>query len=75
MVRITVGTAMPACRTARHGLGAAAVAGRIYVISGEPTPGASASAVNEIFVPVTVSAWAREGRGPLGVGELQPASK
>jgi N-acetylneuraminic acid mutarotase len=37
--------------TARHGLGAAAVAGRIYVISGGPTPGASASAVNEIFVP------------------------
>jgi len=25
--------------TARHGLGAAAVAGRIYVISGGPTPG------------------------------------
>src|SRR5262245_20345517 len=37
--------------TARHGLGAAAVAGRIYVISGGPTPGASASAANEIFVP------------------------
>jgi transposase len=28
-----------------------AVAGRIYVISGGPTPGASASAANEIFVP------------------------
>jgi hypothetical protein len=37
--------------TARHGLGAAAVAGRIYVISGGPMPGASASAANEIFVP------------------------
>jgi Kelch motif/Galactose oxidase, central domain len=37
--------------TARHCLGAAAVAGRIYVISGGPTPGASASAANEIFVP------------------------
>jgi N-acetylneuraminic acid mutarotase len=37
--------------TARHGLGAGAVAGRIYVISGGPTPGASASAANEIFVP------------------------
>jgi N-acetylneuraminic acid mutarotase len=37
--------------TARHGLGAGAVAGRIYVISGGPTPGASASTANEIFVP------------------------
>ena len=37
--------------TARHGLGAAAVAGKIYVISGGPTPGASASTANEIFVP------------------------
>ena len=37
--------------TARHGLGAAAVAGKIYVISGGPTPGASASVANEIFVP------------------------
>jgi Sigma-70 region 2 len=37
--------------TARHGLGAAVVAGRIYVISGGPTPGASASAANEIFLP------------------------
>src|SRR5262249_23199810 len=37
--------------TARHGLGAAAVAGRIYVISGGPMPGASAAAANEIFVP------------------------
>jgi N-acetylneuraminic acid mutarotase len=37
--------------TSRHGLGAAAVAGRIYVISGGPTPGASASDANEIFLP------------------------
>ena len=37
--------------TARHGLGAGVVAGRVYVISGGPTPGASASAANEIFVP------------------------
>jgi hypothetical protein len=37
--------------TARHGLGAAAVAGRIYVISGGPTPGDSVSAANEIFLP------------------------
>jgi N-acetylneuraminic acid mutarotase len=37
--------------TARHGLGAATVAGRIYVISGGPTPGDSVSAANEIFVP------------------------
>jgi len=37
--------------TARHGLGAAALAGRIYVISGGPRPGDSASAANEIFVP------------------------
>ena len=37
--------------TARHGLGAAAVAGRIYVISGGPTPGDSVSATNETFMP------------------------
>ena len=41
-------TGMP---TARHGLGAAAVAGRIYVISGGPTPGDSVSATNETFMP------------------------
>jgi len=40
-----------AALTARRGLGAAAVAGRIYVISGGPTPGDSVSAANEIFVP------------------------
>jgi hypothetical protein len=37
--------------TARHGLGAAVVGGRLYVISGGPTPGGSASDVNEIFIP------------------------
>ena len=37
--------------TARHGLGAAAVAGRIYVISGGPTPGDSVSAASETFMP------------------------
>jgi hypothetical protein len=36
---------------ARHGPGAAAVAGRIYDVSGGPTPGDSVSAANEIFVP------------------------
>jgi N-acetylneuraminic acid mutarotase len=41
-------TAMP---TARHGLGAVALGGKIYVIAGGPTPGGSASSVNEIFVP------------------------
>jgi N-acetylneuraminic acid mutarotase len=37
--------------TPRHGLGAVAVGGRLYVIAGGPTPGGSASAANEIFVP------------------------
>jgi N-acetylneuraminic acid mutarotase len=37
--------------TARHGLGSVAVGGKMYVISGGPTPGASASAANEIFAP------------------------
>jgi N-acetylneuraminic acid mutarotase len=35
--------------TARHGLGAAVLGERVYVISGGPTPGGSASSVNEIF--------------------------
>jgi N-acetylneuraminic acid mutarotase len=35
--------------TARHGLGAAVVSRRVHVISGGPTPGGSASALNEIF--------------------------
>ena len=37
--------------TARHGLGAASVAGRIYVIAGGTTPGGSASSLNEILSP------------------------
>jgi hypothetical protein len=41
--------------TARHGLGAIAVDGRIYVIAGGPTPGGSTSSsallANEIFIP------------------------
>ena len=37
--------------TARHGLGAAAVGGRIFVISGGPRPGGSYSALNEVFTP------------------------
>ena len=37
--------------TARHGLGSAVVGGRMFVISGGPTPGASASTANEIFAP------------------------
>jgi hypothetical protein len=37
--------------TPRHGLGTAVHAGRIYVISGGPTPGASYSSANEIFTP------------------------
>ncbi len=36
--------------TARHGLGAAVVDGKLFVISGGPKPGASRSAANEIFV-------------------------
>ena len=37
--------------TARHGLGSAVVGGKMYVIAGGPSPGASASAANEIFKP------------------------
>jgi hypothetical protein len=37
--------------TARHGLGAAAIGGRILVISGGPRPGDTSSAANEIFAP------------------------
>jgi N-acetylneuraminic acid mutarotase len=37
--------------TARHGLGSAVVGGKMYVISGGPTPGASASAANEVLTP------------------------
>jgi hypothetical protein len=37
--------------TARHGLGAAAVGDRIFVISGGPRPGGSYSPTNEVFRP------------------------
>jgi hypothetical protein len=35
--------------TARHGLGAAVVNGRVHVIAGGPQPGGSSSDRNEIF--------------------------
>jgi hypothetical protein len=41
----------PPMPTARHGLGAVAVGGKIYVVSGGPASGDSVSAANEIFVP------------------------
>ena len=41
-----VETPMP---TARHGLGAASVDNRIYVLGGGPQPGLSVSNANEIF--------------------------
>ncbi len=44
-------SAEPRMPTARHGLGAAVVDGRIYVISGGPRPGDTSSSVNEIFAP------------------------
>ena len=37
--------------TARHGLGAAMVGERIFVISGGPRPGGSYSRANEVFTP------------------------
>lgn len=37
--------------TARHGLGAAAVGGKIYVIGGGVKPDASKSGLNEVFDP------------------------
>ena len=43
--------AMAPMRTGRHGLGLAVVHGRIHVISGGPTPGASFSNLNEVFTP------------------------
>jgi len=47
--------AMALMPTGRHGLGSAAVQGRIYVISGGPTPGGSFSNLNEVFRPPSVS--------------------
>jgi N-acetylneuraminic acid mutarotase len=37
--------------TSRHGLGAVAVHGRLYVLSGGPSPGATYTNVNEVFIP------------------------
>ena len=36
--------------TARHGLAAVALGSRIYLLAGGPTPGGSASALNEVFI-------------------------
>ena len=41
-------TPMP---TARHGLGAAVLGKKVYVLSGGPTPGGSYSSANEVFTP------------------------
>ncbi len=38
--------------TARHGLGAAAVDGSIYVVAGGPEPGGTFSSANERLVPL-----------------------
>jgi len=35
--------------TARHGLGAATIGNKIYVIAGGPKPGGSRSTVDEVF--------------------------
>jgi N-acetylneuraminic acid mutarotase len=37
--------------TPRHGLGAAVIGNRIFVISGGPRPGNTSSPANEIFAP------------------------
>jgi hypothetical protein len=41
---------LPPLPTARHGLAAVAVGNRIYVLAGGPTPGGSASSLNEVFI-------------------------
>jgi hypothetical protein len=41
----------PHMPTARHGLGAAVVGGKLYVIAGGPKPGDTSSNANEIFSP------------------------
>lgn len=46
--RWTTAAPMPA---ARHGLGAVAVRGRVFVVSGGPRPGGSYSGANEVFTP------------------------
>ena len=37
--------------TSRHGLGVVSVHGRLYVLSGGPSPGATYTDVNEVFIP------------------------
>jgi len=37
--------------TSRHGLGVVSVLGRLYVLSGGPSPGATYTDVNEVFIP------------------------
>ncbi len=39
----------PDLPTARHGVGVVAIAGRIFVMTGGPTPGGSQTAVNEVL--------------------------
>ena len=41
---------MPPLPTARHGLGAAALGGRLYVLAGGATPGGSQTSLNEVFI-------------------------
>ncbi|HSS65386.1 MAG TPA: kelch repeat-containing protein, partial [Gammaproteobacteria bacterium] len=41
----------PPMPTPRHGLGAAVLNGRVYVIGGGPTPGGSYSSANEVYTP------------------------
>lgn len=44
-------TARAPMPTPRHGLAAVTVGGRIYALAGGPRPGASFSAVNEVYSP------------------------
>jgi len=44
-------TGAPPLPTARHGLGVAAVGGRIYVIGGGPRAGYAQTSVVEVFTP------------------------
>jgi hypothetical protein len=44
-------TAWAPMPTARHGLGAAVVGQRIFVIAGGPRPGGSFSRANEVLMP------------------------
>lgn len=37
--------------TSRHGLGVVSVHGRLYVLSGGPSPGATYTNINEVFIP------------------------